>query len=301
MVSMTAESHPETVVFRYRGRDLTARNIAFINQAISCYYRHGRSFIAMQLCEAWQWRQPNGKFKTYAARDLLLRLEENGFVRLPARKRPKNNGKPKSFDQIPLFLKKPLGGSVADYPRPVICSLKGAESYLWDFLIHHYHYLGLPTLVGEHLKQVAIIDGQIVACLGWASAAWKVGQRDTYIGWDPATRRKNLHLLANNVRFLIPDWVRIEHLASKVLSLSLASLSRQWQSIYGHGLALAETFVDSARFKGICYRAANWVYVGQTAGSAKKGNAYHYHGQPKAVYLYPLHRDFRRLLCHDPR
>ncbi len=298
---MAAENHQETVAFRYRGRDLTAHDITFINQTISRYHAHGRSFISMQLCEAWQWRQPNGTFKAYAARDLLLRLEENGFVLLPARKRPKNNGKHKSFDQIPLFLKKSLAGAVADYPRPVIRSLKGAETYLWDFLIHHYHYLGLPTLVGEHLKQVALIDGQIVACLGWASAAWKVGSRDSFIGWDPTTRRKNLHLVANNVRFLIPDWVGITHLASKVLSLSLAGLSQQWQTIYGHGLALAETFVDSARFKGTCYRAANWIHVGQTSGSAKKGNAYHYHGQPKAVFLYPLRRDFRRLLAHDAR
>jgi hypothetical protein len=297
---MDAESPKTAIVFRYRGRDLTPNDIEFINHTIHCYHSNGRSFIAMQLCEAWQWRQPNGQFKAYAARDLLLRLEENGFVGLPARKRPKNNCKSKSFDQVPLFLKKPLAGSVTDYPRPVIHCLKDAESYQWDFLIHHYHYLGLPTLVGEHLKQIATIDGQVVACIGWASAAWKVGRRDAFIGWAPGIRRKNLHLVVNNVRFFIPEWVRIAHLASKVLSLSLAGLSQQWQNRYGHHLALAETFVDSARFKGTCYRAANWVCVGQTAGSAKKGNRYHYHGQPKAVFLYPLHRHFRRLLCHDP-
>jgi hypothetical protein len=298
---MNAESRPDSVAFKYRGRDLTTGDIAFVNQTVERHYSQGRSYIALQLCEAWQWRQPNGQFKAYAARDLLLRLEENGFVRLPARKRTKINGKAKSFDQIPLFVKKPLSGPVGRFAQPVICSLSGPDTRLWDYLIHHYHYLGLPTLVGEHLKQVAVIDGQIVACLEWASAAWKIAARDTYIGWDPVLRRKNLYLLANNVRFLIPEWVRIEHLASKVLASSLAGLSRQWQSRYGHRLALVETFVDNARFKGTCYRAANWIYAGQTAGSAKKGNAWHHHGQPKAVYLYPLHRNFRRLLCHDPR
>jgi hypothetical protein len=298
---MTAESPQDSVVFRYRGRDLTARDIALISQTICRHYDRGRSFIALQLCEAWKWSQANGNFKAYAARDLLLRLEEKGYVRLPDRKRTKNNCKPKSFGQIPLFLKKPLSGSIGDYPRPVIRTVSGAESYLWDYLIHHYHYLGLPTLVGEHIRQVGVIGDQVVACLGWASAAWKVGQRDALIGWDQATRRKKLYLVANNVRFLIPEWVRVTHLASKVLSLSLSSLSRDWQKAYGHGLVLAETFVDITRFKGTCYRAANWIYAGQTAGSAKKGNAYRYHGQPKAVYLYPLHRDFKGLLCHDPR
>lgn len=298
---MTAESPQHSVVFRYRGRDLTAPDIAFIRQTICRHYKRGRSFIALQLCEAWQWRQANGKFKGYAARDLLLRLEENGFIQLPARLRPQENIRRRTFGQIPLFLKQPLSGTVGDFPRPAIRRVSGAESYLWDYLIHHYHYLGLPTLVGEHLKQVAVIGDQVVACLGWASAAWKIGQRDSLIGWNPVTRRKNLHLVANNVRFLVPEWIRITHLASKVLSLSLHSLSREWQNAYGHGLLLAETFVDSARFKGTCYQAANWLYTGQTAGSCKKGNDYHYHGQPKAVYLYPLHRDYKRLLCHDPR
>jgi len=279
---------------------LSENDILFINKLIERDYCQGRTYISKRLCEAWQWRQPNGNFKEYAARDLLLRLEENGHILLPARKRPKNNCKIKNFDQIPLFLQKPLGGMAGDYSRPVIQELKSSETYLWDYLIHHYHYLGLPPLVGEHLKQVVTIDGQIVACLGWASAAWKVRDRDGFIGWDKTVRRQNLHLLANNVRFLIPDWIHIKHLASKVLSLSLACLNERWQAKYSHGLVLAETFVDLARFKGTCYRAANWIHVGQTSGSSKKGNVYSYHGQSKAVYLYPLHRDYRRLLCHDP-
>lgn len=294
-------SHSDRVVFQYRARDLTDGDICFIRKTIDRYHDSGRSYIAHQLCQAWQWRQHNGKFKEFACRDLLLRLEEKGFIQLPARKRPKNNKKAKCFEQIPLFLRNPLGGTVKDYPKPVLREANGRDAYLWDFLIHHYHYLGLPPLVGEHLKQVATIDGQIVACLGWASAAFKIAQRDAFIGWDATARRKNLHLLVNNVRFLIPEWVRIKHLASKVLSLSLACLNQRWQTTYGHGLVLAETFVDKTRFKGTCYQAANWTYVGQTSGSTKKGNAYIFHGQPKAIFLYPLHRNFRRLLAYDAR
>jgi len=287
------------VVFRYRSRELDVQSIAFIRATIAQHYAKGRSHISRVLCKAWGWVQPNGKLKEYGARDLLLRLEENGFVKLPPRLRPKNNLKRRSFDQIPLFIKSQLGGSVGDYDKPAIRLAKSQDSYLWDYLLHHYHYLGLPKLVGAHLKHLVLIDAQVVACIGWASAAWKVKDRDTFIGWDESIKRKNLYLIANNVRFLILPWVRVKGLASKALSLSLRRLSSDWQQCYGHRVYLAETFVDKARFKGTCYQAANWHCVGQTKGSAKRGNAYRYHGHPKAIYLYPLHRRFRRFLCDD--
>jgi hypothetical protein len=289
----------EKGIFRYRARQLDSQDIQFIRAIISEHYQRGRSHISRVLCEAWQWVQPNGKLKEYAARDLLLRLEEQGLVQLPKRLRPKNNHKKKVLDQVPLFLKNPIDGSAGDYSRPCFELLHAKNSYLWDYLVHHYHYLGLPKLVGEHLKYLVYLNGQVVACLSWASAAWKVKDRDRFIGWDEATKKKSLHLIANNTRFLVPEWVRIKHLASRVLALNLRRLSRDWQKIYGHPIYLAETFVDTSRFKGTCYRAANWVFVGQTKGSAKKGNAYLYHGQPKAIYLYSLHRHFRRRLLDD--
>lgn len=288
----------EKTVFRYRARQLDEDDIRFIQALISKHYQRGRSHISTALCEAWQWVQPNGKLKEYAARDLLLRLEEQGFVELPKRLRPKNNLKEKSLDQVPLFLKEPMGGSAGDYDRPYF-ELVQKDSYLWDYLVHHCHYLGLPKLVGEHLRYLVYIKGQVVACLSWASAAWKIKARDQFIGWDEERKRKNLHHIANNTRFLIPEWVRVKHLASRVLALNLKRLSADWQRIYGHPVYLAETFVDLSRFEGTCYRAANWVFVGQTKGSAKKGNAYLYHGQPKAICLYPLHRHFRRHLLDD--
>ncbi len=289
----------EKTVFRYRARQLDNDDIRFIQALISKYYQRGRSHISKALCEAWQWVQPNGKLKEYAARDLLLRLEEQGFVELPKRLRPKNNLKKKAFDQVPLFLKEPMAGSAGEYGRPCIELAHSQGNYLWDYLVHHHHYLGLPKLVGEHLRYLVYINGQVVACLSWASAAWKIKARDQFIGWDEATKQRNLHLIANNTRFLIPDWVRVKHLASRVLALNLKRLSADWQRIYGHPVYLAETFVDISRFEGTCYRAANWVFVGQTKGSAKKGNIYLYHGQPKAICLYPLHRHFRRHLLDD--
>jgi hypothetical protein len=264
----------EPIVFRYRGRELNAKDISFIRATIHKHYAQGRTRISEILCKAWQWAQPNGEPKEYAARDLLLRLEEKGFIELPARIRRNNNLKKKSFAQIPFF-------------------------YLWDYLIHHYHYLRLPKLVGEHIRHLLFINGQVVACLAWASAAWKLKARDQFIGWDESTKKKNLHLIANNTRFLILPWVRVKYLASKALSLSLRRLSADWEKTYAHPVYLAETFVDIARFKGTCYRAANWIEVGQTRGSAKRGNSYRYHGKPKAIYLYPLHLHFRRYLLDD--
>lgn len=291
----------EKAVFRYRARQLDDDDIRFIQELISRHYQRGRSHISKALCEAWQWVQVNGKLKEYAARDLLLRLEEQGLIELPKRLRPKNNLKGRSLDQVPLFHKEPLNGSAGEYDRPSIELVHRRDGYLWDFLVHHYHYLGLPKLVGEHLRYLAYINGQVVACLSWASAAWKIKARDQFIGWDEERRRKNLHFIANNTRFLIPEWVKLKHLASRVLALNLKRLSADWQRIYGHPVYLAETFVDLSRFSGTCYRAANWVFVGQTKGSAKKGNVYLYHGQPKAICLYPLHRHFRRRLLDDQR
>jgi len=289
----------ERVVFRYRSRELDEQDIRFIRAIIRKHHQRGRSYISRALCEAWQWVQPNGKLKEFAARDLLLRMEEQGLIALPKRLRPKNNLKKKSLEQVPLFLKKPLNGSAGEYDRPCIEPVQSESNYLWDYLVHHHHYLGLPKLVGEHLRYLVTINGQVVACLAWASAAWKVKARDQFIGWDEETKRSNLHLIANNTRFLIPEWIKVKHLASRVLALNLRRLSEDWQKTYGHPVYLAETFVDISRFEGTCYRAANWIFVGQTKGSAKKGNAYLYHGQPKAICLYPLHRHFRRHLLDD--
>jgi len=289
----------EPIVFRYRGRQLTDQDISGIQATVHRYYARGRTHISRILCNAWHWVQPNGQYKEYAARDLLLRLEEKGFIELPPRIRPNNNRKKHSFAQIPFFTTEPRGGSAGDYQHLCVQLVTPSYGYLWDYLIHHYHYLGLPKLVGEHIRHLVFLNGQVVACLSWASAAWKVKARDQFIGWNEPTKRKNLHLIANNTRFLILPWITVKYLASKALSLSIRRLRDDWQTTYAHPVYLAETFVDISRFEGTCYRAANWIWVGQTKGSAKKGNVYRYHGQPKAIYLYPMHPHFRRYLLDE--
>lgn len=288
------------IIFQYRSRKLHADDIAFIKALIEQHFLRGRTYISCELCKHWNWVQPNGKHKEYAARDLLLRLEEQGLITLPPRIRAKNNLKPEVFVQTPLFVRRPLEGKITEYENLTIHVVKDPqERYLWEYLFQHYHYLGNPRLVGEHLRHIVRIGNQVVACLGWASAAWKVKDRDRFIEWDETTKRTHLHLIANNVRFLILPWVKIKHLASKVLSLALRRLSDDWNTVYGHPVYLAETFVDTARFKGTCYQAANWIRAGKTKGSAKRGNRYLYHGQPKDLYLYPLQKNFRRFLDCD--
>lgn len=289
----------EPIVFRYRSKELTPRDIKHIRATIAQYYNRGRSYISRVLCQNWNWLQPNGKLKEYAARDLLLRLEEKGFIALPPRLRPKNNLKPKPFTQIPLFKKIPLEGSVSHFSDLQIQLIESGDDYLWGYLLHHYHYLGLPKLVGEHLRYLVYLDGQVVGCIAWASAAFKVKSRDDYIGWSAKTRQRYLHLVANNTRFLVLPWIQVKHLASKILAFNLKRLSDDWQKRYQHPIHLAETFIDVSRFPGTCYKASNWRFVGLTLGSAKKGNSYQFHGQSKAVYLYPLSRHFKKELTDD--
>jgi hypothetical protein len=145
--------------------------------------------------------------------------------------------------------------------------------------------LGHPWIVGSYLKYMAYLDGRLVACLGWGSASWKVACRDRFIGWSTPLRKKNLSQVVNNVRFLILPWVKVEHLAYKVLAANIKRVAADWHSLYQETIVLLETFVDLARFQGTCYRAANWQYVGDARGIAKSGNGHCYHGQPKVVYL----------------
>ena len=168
---------------------------------------------------------------------------------------------------------------------------------MWRAPMDRFHYLGDAALVGESLRYVAHVDGELVALLSWGAASLHNGPRERYVGWDEAAKKARLGLVVNNARFLILPSSRCPHLASRVLGANLRRLSRDWEQAYGHGVVLAETFVDTSRFRGTCYLASNWVCVGETKGWSKRGSEYRFHGQPKSVWLYPLRRDFREQLC----
>jgi hypothetical protein len=177
--------------------------------------------------------------------------------------------------------------------------IKPTQRSQWDELMSSQHYLGFKSLVGESIRYIAELRGRWVALLGWSSAALKCHPRDAWIGWPQVLQWQRLYLVANNSRFLILSGIDIPNLASKTLSLNLKRLSRDWQKIHGHPILLVETFVDISRFSGTCYKAANWIYLGQTQGFGKSARRYYYHGQPKAVFIRTLRKSARHWLT-DP-
>jgi len=181
--------------------------------------------------------------------------------------------------------------------RLLVRPIRADELLGWRAHMERFHYLGDAALIGESLRYLAQLDGELVALLSWGAASLHNGPRDDYVGWDEATRKANLDRVVNNARFLILPWGRRPHLASRVLAANLRRLSRDWEEAYGHRVVLAETFVDPSRFRGTCYRASNWIPVGETKGWSKSGGAYRFNGQPKSVWLYPLARDFKAQLC----
>jgi hypothetical protein len=171
---------------------------------------------------------------------------------------------------------------------------------LMDALLHHHHYLSHRSTVGENLQYLAHDrHGRLLACVLFGAAAWQCRLRDQYIGWDAPTRQRRLGYVTNNTRFLVLPWVKVPHLASHLLGRIARRLCEDWQRKYGHPIYLLETFVDSSRFQGACYRAANWQTVGQTTGRTRQNKSMIAQAPPKAVWLYPLRENFRQALCES--
>ena len=283
------------ILLRYRARTIGPAELAAIRATIAAHAAAGRTRISQILCAAWDWRQPNGHLKEYACRDLLLRLEERGHITLPPRRRAPDG----PCQQDHLVPPPPPGPplTAADLRTLVVRPVTRAERPRWKACLAHYHYLGYAPGAGEQLGYVAAVEGQLVGCLAWGAAAYRNGPRDTYLGWDLATKRACLPLVVQNTRFLLLPGIQIPNLASKILALNCRRLRADWRARYGHDLLLAETFVDPTRFRGTCYRAANWLCLGATRGAGKQGNRYHRHGVPKLVFVYPLHREARARLA----
>lgn len=280
-----------------RKRTITEADLPPIQATVNCHWDKGRKHISRVLCQEWNWRQPNGRLKDMACREVLLTLNRKGLISLPPRLNSANNDKRNRSIPLVETEQTPLEGKPSDF-EPVRLQLVRNTSLepLYNSLVQQYHYLGYRQIVGNHLKYMAFIGEQPVACLGWGSAAWSVKSRDSFVGWNKATKEKNLHLVVNNTRFLVLPWVSVKCLASKLLALNHRRISDDWLKIYNHPLYLLETFVDKKLFKGTCYKAANWHCVGQTKGIAKRGNHHVLHGTIKDVYLYPLRKDFREKL-----
>ncbi|HYA41735.1 MAG TPA: Druantia anti-phage system protein DruA [Syntrophobacteraceae bacterium] len=283
--------------YRIRSRRIDHNELKIIRDSIAQNWAEGRSAISRILCRHWNWRQENGLLKDMACRALLLSLEKKGEIKLPPRQNENFRFPRKAPSNIDSYDTSEIRGRVSDFGSLTIRMVRfSPEEALWDHLVDKFHYLAHPWIVGSYLKYIACLGDRPVACLGWGSAAWKVACRDRIIGWSAAVRQRNLNKVIDNVRFLILPWVHIEHLASKVLAANIRALKRDWLHFYREPALLLETFVDKEKFSGTCYRAANWVCVGLTKGRGKYDRHTRYLSSVKAVFLYPLAKNFREVL-----
>ena len=282
-----------------QGRRITADKIVLIRGLMADHCDWGRTRLSEELCRLWDWRNAQGRIKDMAARSLLLKLERRGFIELPARQRPSSNGMRNRGVPAVAHASEPICGRLGDL-RPLCVDVVAPGSVdvrLFNALLACYHYLGHRNTVGENLRYLMRDrHGRPVACALFGSAAWKCADRDAFIGWEGAARERNLQGLTNNTRFLVLPWVEVPHLASHVLGLITRRIRADWQAKYGHPVHALETFVDRSRFRGTCYRAANWVWLGTTRGRTRNDRDHRTQASVKDVYLYPLIPGFREEL-----
>jgi len=283
---------------QYRGRPIETEDILYIRELISAHPHHSRRSLSKKVCEAWQWRQPNGALCDMVCRGLLLLLDRAGQITLPPVAYVRHNPLVKRARPAPVLIDQtPLAGPLRELqPLEFQQVRRTAEECLFNSLLEEHHYLKYEQPVGEHLKYVVWAQQRPIACLAWSSAPRHLGSRDRYIGWSAEARRRNVRFVAYNSRFLVLPWVHVPHLASHILSRMAARVSGDWQRFYGHPLYFLETFVDPERFRGTCYRAANWVLLGKTTGRGKQSNSYVPNRSIKEVLGYPLTKRFRERL-----
>ena len=282
----------------YRGRAITSEDILYIKDLIAAHPGESRRTLSKKLCQVWQWKQPNGALRDMVCRGMLLMLDRAGQIELPAVKFVPHNPLARRVRPAPVLIDTtPLEGSL-DQIQPLEFAQvrRSGDEPLFNSLMEQHHYLGYEQPVGEHVKYLVWAQGRPIACVAWSSAPRHIGSRDRYIGWDQQARRCNIRFLAYNTRFLILPWVRVKCLASHILGHMAARISEDWQRMYGHPIYFLETFVDPERFRGTCYRAANWVLLGNTTGRGKQSNSYVPNRSIKEVLGYPLTKRFRELL-----
>jgi hypothetical protein len=283
---------------RYRGKTYTSKEISEIREVIAAHRERSRWFLSREICRRWNWTQANGVLKDMICRGLLLRLEAQKLIELPPAKIPSpypGRRKPPTIE----IDQTPMEGNLSDLrPIELLQVRRTPLERVYQGLMEQFHYLGYSRPVGEHLEYQACSRNRPLACIGWCSAPRHIGCRDRYLGWTKEQRVRNLSLVVINTRFLIFPWVRVPHLASHLLGLMARRICQDWQQIYRHEVVWLESFVDPERgFLGTSYKAANWIYLGQTTGRGKDDQTNKVNRSLKAVWGYPLRRDFRQVLC----
>jgi hypothetical protein len=284
--------------YRYRGRNISEAEIAFLQQFIADHPALSRCALSRQVCEAWQWKQANGALREMVCRGLMLALARAGHIELPETRFKVRNPlseRPRPEPVVPD--NRPVPGPLSELgPLTFLQVRRAPQEGLFNSLLEQYHYLGYEQPVGEHLKYLVSSRGQAIACLAWCSAPRHLANRDRFIGWNAETRKRNLHLLAYNTRFLILPWVQVPHLASHILGRMARIVPGDWEKLYAHPVHWLETFIDPLRFKGTCYRAANWIALGPTTGRGHNANTNKRTQPVKELFGYPLNARFRELL-----
>lgn len=289
-------------VLRYRGRVVTTRDVDEINELITANPSASRRALSALLCEKWGWRQANGSLRDMVCRGLMLELHRSGHIELPPVRHVKpnplaNRRKPKPVD----IDQSPIRCSLGDLAPIVFLQVRRRpEERVFNSLLQAHHYLGYTQPVGEQLKFLVYSGPRPIACFSWSSAPKQLGPRDRFIGWSMSARRANIRFLAYNSRFLVLPWVVVQHLASYLLGRMARIISDEWQQLYNHPIYYLESFIDTERFRGTSYRAANWYFLGLTKGRGKDEKHHVRTRSLKQVLGYPLHRGFRRLLCEKP-
>ncbi len=283
-----------------QGREVCSADIQWLQACIHEHPDWSRHQITKHICEGWDWRTHAGQLKTFAARSFIDKLETKGLIELPSirtsMQRPHYNPYPKVTPPDAT----PITATFSDI-APVSITLISSGSYdhgCFACYLSQHHYLGFNRTVGEHLEYlVRDAHGRDLACVLFGSAAWKSAPRDHWIGWDATVRQRNLNFTTNNTRFLILPWVRVPHLASHILGRIMRRLRHDWVCRYGHPVYLVETFVEKDRFKGTCYKAANWQLLGQTKGRSRQDRHSNLSVPVKDILAYPLCKTFRDNLC----
>jgi Domain of unknown function (DUF4338) len=290
-------------IFRYRRQQITIQQVEFIRQLIAEHRGVTRRQLSLMVCEAWGWRQANGAPRDMVCRALLLGLDRAGHIELPPARTQRFNPAIRhaakrwkmeriEVDTTPLAV--PLSAI-----RPLEFRLvrRTPEEVLFNNLLEQYHPLAYTQPVGEHLKYTVYAGERPIACLAWSSAPRHLGARDRFIGWSAEARRRNLRFLAYNPRYLILPWIHVKLLASHILGQMARRIAEDWERVYGHPVYFLETFVDPERYRGTCYRAANWMVMGRTTGRGKNCPNKRPNRSIKDVLGYPLTPRFRELLA----
>ncbi len=282
---------------KVQGRFVTEVEVNEVRMLLHKHPSWNRSRLSRELCGRWNWHRPDGQIKDMACRELLLKLESRMLIKLPLRQGSGPGSlrkiEPIEFDQSPISCR------LSDIKPVKIINVSYGSEYekAFNYIMNEYHYLGYGRSVGQNMKYMLLgREERFLGCLLFGAAAWKMEARDRWIGWSADVRELNLGLICNNTRFLILDWIKVSHLASYALGACLRQLSQDWKHRYGSEIAMVETFVDKTRYVGTCYKAANWLKIGQTKGRSRQDRNRKLKVSVKDVFVYPLRRDFRRLL-----